>query len=96
MTDYINEYLRSTNNEMVRPHIVMIDGTTLNVQASQYHWCKPREHHLTHYDAVEVWGFPVDETYFVEWGGNSDNPASCVPVAKVNEYIEQHGGLVIK
>lgn len=92
MPDYINEFFKETKNELVRPHLVMNDGTTISVQASRYHYCSPREHNQEHYTKVEVWSFPLDETYFSEWGGDCENPASYVPIEKVNEYIELHGG----
>ena len=88
MTDYVNEFFRLTKNEQIRPHLVMNDGTSISVQASKYHYCTPREHNLDYYSAVEVWAFPYDDTFFENWGGNNDTPASNVPIEQVNKYIK--------
>lgn len=72
----------------------MNDGTTLSVQASEFHYCSPRISIPEGYFTVEVYCWPNDENeYFSEWGGDDSNPAGYVPVEVVNFYIEKHGGV---
>ncbi|GAB2866284.1 hypothetical protein GCM10027044_29370 [Hymenobacter ruber] len=73
------------------------DGTTLSVQASEGHYCTPRENNPP-YSAVEV-GFPTADPG-ADWLQHKDNRHSgdfkdvyaYVPVWKVRAFIEAHGG----
>lgn len=76
------------------------DGHSLSVQASQYHYCWPRND-LGPWDYVEV-GFPTAEPpeswaeYFDgdwEQGGRTDSVYAYVPIALVAEFICAHGGV---
>lgn len=81
--------------------ITCVDGTTLSVQASQFHYCTPRTDHGP-YIEVEV-GFPSappPETWGQYYDGSREefvsNPSGSVygriPVGLVREYIDAHGG----
>jgi hypothetical protein len=91
ITDYVHQHFKKHSGP-IRPHIVMNDGTTLSVQASQYHYCEPRLDNYGNYDTVEVYNWPIGETFFNEYGGDDD--AGFVPVGVVNFYIEKHGGVI--
>ncbi len=77
------------------------DGTAISVQASQYHYCSPREDSAWWYE-VEV-GFPTVEPS-AEWekyfDGDWQTEDRCgsvygyVPIGLVVEYINSHGGMV--
>ena len=80
-------------------HIHCTDGTTLSVQASRFHYCRPRDDYGP-YEAVEV-GFPSVEPpeswaqYFDGDWENDDRTGSVygwVPVELVREFIQAHGG----
>ena len=78
-------------------YITCADGTTLSVQASSMHYCRPRAD-LGPYTHVEV-GFPsVDppETWAVYADGKYPSDVyGYIPVALVREFIDAHGGEVI-
>lgn len=79
----------------IRPRLVCADGTCLSVQASETHYCQPRDK-FGPYHAVEV-GFP-DVTPPDTWEPYADGPFpsdvyGCVPVDMVKAYIGAHGGL---
>ena len=64
------------------------DGTIISVQASQFHSSIPRRDYGP-YTHVEVWlaSAPVTEfDYDEEW------PSTYVPIEKVAEFIDKHGG----
>lgn len=90
--DYVNEFLQQVPGP-IRDHIVLADGKTISIQASEYHYCSPRSTESDRYDSVEVWGWGEKETFFDEWSPDGD-PASFVPVERVNEYIMLHGGIM--
>lgn len=66
------------------------DGTTLSVQASEYLYCTPRANSGP-YTHVEVWNVsaPVKEFDYDE-----DEPSAYVPIEKVVEFIDNHGGMI--
>ena len=45
------------HRQKMRPMIVCNDGTTLSVQASQYHYCHPKQNFCSWYSSMEV-GYP--------------------------------------
>lgn len=82
------------------PRIICADGTVLSVQASQYHYCSPREDEGP-YDSVEVGfikdGAGVPLTPPEDWREHGDGcfPSDVygyVPVEKVEAFIAEHGG----
>jgi hypothetical protein len=80
----------------VRPQIVCMDGATISVQASRFHYCSPRNDHGP-YSEVEV-GYPTpDFPEGVQWKDNPDRPDSesvfaFVPIKVVSDWIDSHGG----
>ncbi len=66
------------------------DGTTLSVQASEYHYCTPRDNKGP-YTAVEVWCVSSGVT---EFGYSEEDPSAYVPIEDVVRFIENHGGMV--
>lgn len=95
MIDYVNNHFKKHQGP-IRPSICMGDGTFLSVQASEFHYCNPRENDVEYYYEVEVFNWPENETFFHDHGGDDDNPAGFVPVGIVNFYIEKHGGIFEK
>jgi len=98
--DYVNEYLakaKAKEGTSVVEHMRCADGTTLSVQASRGHYCRPKSHTgpWTH---VEVWCIVGPKGMSIRlpsWGdGGQYDPYAYVPVEKVNAFIERHGGLV--
>lgn len=80
------------------PRIVCKDGFSLSVQASQNHYCAPRDDSGP-YLSVEV-GFPSDaDNLLMEYiePGNSptDSVYGWVPSHVVEAVIAKHGGLDI-
>jgi len=84
------------------PRVECKDGTTLSVQASETHYCSPRENNPGWYNTVEV-GFPsiappeTWEEYFDGDWENGDRTASVygyIPVDLVEAFIVEHGGCI--
>ena len=72
------------------PHIKCKDGTTISVQASEYHYCSPRTHNGP-YHQVEVWCIPED-VQVSEFEYNVFEPSAYVPIEAVVKFIDNHGG----
>ena len=101
----INEYLKKHykfNDKLgmssIAPKIICVDGFTVSVQASEYHYCSPRENNAFPYFEVEI-GFPSakEETLmpFIDEAENNptDSVYAYVPVEIVDEIISRHGGI---
>lgn len=78
------------------PSITCLDGTTLSVQASDYHYCSPRNNHGP-WHAVEVWmarnpNFKVEVT---EFEYSDDGPSGYVPIEQVALFIYNHGTFIL-
>lgn len=84
MRDYVHEHFAAHPNVYVRPAIKCKDGAIYSVQASEGHYCSPRETGLSEYSTVEVWR--CDKTTRKE-------PEGWVPVRNVNRRIADHGGI---
>jgi hypothetical protein len=101
----VNEYLEATREEhrsrgyvslRVRPAIVCGDGLRLSVQASDTHYCEPREIYGP-YSAVEI-GFPSEVVpEIMEWAETPVTPTKTVygwvPVEVLDAVIAAHGGI---
>ena len=92
----INEYLRS--NPIPAPHIQCRDGFTMSVQASEFHYCTPKNN-IGPWTRVEV-GFPSQkEDLLMDYAEDPDHPTETVygyvPVEIVIAIIERHGGTVL-
>lgn len=108
--DVVNNYLTTSRSDLDRSdaydfyykhirtkRITCLDGFSLSVQASHYHYCSPRSNEGP-WSKVEV-GFPSAKPRFImEYAENPDNPTETVygyvPVELVNKLIESHGGIV--
>lgn len=106
----INEYLRATiKAHMVnlfdkakaysvnRPRVVCADGFSISVQASENHYCEPRENFLKEYKTVEL-GFPSEEEpMLLDYADDSTDPTytiyGYVPTELVDKVLEKHGGI---
>lgn len=77
------------------PAFKCADGFTVSIQASEHHYCSPREN-VTSYTAVEL-GFPSEaEPLLMEYAEDADEPTQTVypyvPVDVVLQVINKHGG----
>lgn len=95
----INEFLQKTNyyGYGVRPRVHCADGFSVSVQASQYHYCRPRIDSAETYEKVEL-GYPsaADDliTDYAEDVSYTDTVYGYVPVEIVDRLIKKHGGIV--
>ena len=85
MRDYVHEHFAKHAPDTgkafcVRPAIVCADGTIYSVQASEGHYCNPKETGAARYASVEV------------WGPRRRDPEGWVSVRRVNRRIHRHGG----
>lgn len=67
----------------VRMPLVCKDGTKLSVQASEYHYCEPKNN-TGPWTAFET-GTPIRE--------DSDDVGARITEQEIWEYINKHGGL---
>ena len=72
----------------IADHVECADGTTISVQASQFHYCTPRSDYGP-YTHVEVWQSSAPVT---EFDYDEEGPSAYVPIEKVVEFIDNHGG----
>ena len=81
----------------VRESIVCKDGFRMSVQASEYHYCNPRESGEPYYYEVEI-GFPSEEEpSILVYAENPEEPTDTVygyvPTELVEHIVMKHGGL---
>ena len=94
----INEFLQKTSYSGYgrRPRVHCADGFSVSVQASQYHYCRPRIDSAEKYEEVEL-GYPsaADDliTDYAEDNTYTDTVYGYVPVEIVDKLIEKHGGI---
>ena len=72
----------------IADNVECADGTTISVQASQVHYSTPRSDYGP-YTRVEVWQSSAPVT---EFDYDEEYPSAYVPVEKVIEFIDNHGG----
>ena len=95
----ITEFLQKTNycGYGCRPRVHCADGFSVSVQASQYHYCRPRIDNAEKYNGVEL-GYPSEAddliTDYAEDDTYTDTVYGYVPVEIVDKLIEQHGDIV--
>jgi len=83
--------------KVMMPRIICKDGTTVSVQASEFHYSLPNSNRGP-YKAVEV-GFPsvapplAWERYAENWENPTDTVYRFVPLELVSFYIASHGGI---
>lgn len=79
------------------PRIFCLDGATVSIQASEYHYSEPRTN-VGPYSSVEA-GFPSvpPPDSWLPFAEDAEDPCRTVygwlPVALVNEFITSHGGV---
>lgn len=83
--------------QYLRPYAVCADGFGISIQASQYHYCAPREDGQIDYEQVEL-GYPSErEEMILDFAEDPDDPTNTVygyvPVGVVDEMLEKHGGI---
>jgi hypothetical protein len=85
--DYVNWFLSAGNyayGNLVRNTFFCNDGAVVSIQASEGHYCQPRENNASEYTDVEL-GFPERFT----------DEDLIDPIEVVNKIIERHGGALI-
>lgn len=88
-----NEIVKTSTGLYYKPQsdsVKCADGTTLSVQASEYHYCTPRDNKGP-YTHVEVWCVSSDVT---EFEYSEEGPSAYVPIEDVVRFIDNHGGMV--
>lgn len=79
-------------------HVKCADGATVSIQASEYHYCTPRDNDgpYTHIEAGYPSVAPPDS--WMEFCEDSNTPTETVygymPVSCVAEFVAAHGGMV--
>ena len=95
------QFLSETANLMgthPRPHIFCKDGFTVSIQASEFHYCSPRETLKDgNYNKVEL-GFPSEkEDLIINYAEEPDCPTKTVygwvPTEIVDKVLAKHGGI---
>ena len=81
---------------IIRNQVICKDGTTLSVQASDFHYCTPRSD-TGPWNTVEVGYFtnPMGRTYTPRgWKSLNDSTDiySRVPIDVVVAFVDKHGG----
>ena len=96
----INKFMQENRAEGVRlaNYVLCKSGLTMSVQASEGHYCQPRENSAFPYSKVEI-GFPDREvSELMPYAEDSDRPTDTVygyvPIEVVEDVIKQHGGIV--
>jgi len=85
----IHQLLPGHFHKDAAPPVRCVDGTTMSVQASEYHYSWPRENHGP-YTQVEVWccgEVPAWAGY-----GDGEDPYAYLPIELVVEEIDRRGG----
>lgn len=81
-----------------RPRLLCNDGFSISVQASKFHYCRPRLDGAQDYEAVEL-GYPSDEDELINDYAEDDDYTNTVygyvPIEVVEKLIEKHGGIKI-
>lgn len=96
----VNDYFQrfGVNRSDVVERICCKDGFSISVQASQYHYCEPRESNAERYVCVEV-GYPSKSVrsfarYAERQGRKHTGIYAYVPIEEVDAVIRRHGGIV--
>ena len=82
-----------------RPRLYCNDGYSISVQASSFHYCKPRLNGIQDYESVEL-GFPSMEDelineYAEDYSDYTGTVYGYVPIEVVERLIEKHRGIKI-
>jgi hypothetical protein len=84
---------------MIRPVVKCSDGFSISIQASEYHYCQPRNN-IGPYNKVEI-GFPSEPESlllpYIEALGENPDPCKSVyayvPSNIVIEILAKHNGI---
>lgn len=81
----------------IRPRLYCNDGYSISVQASSFHYCKPRLNGIQDYESVELGSPSTEDELINEYAEvNSDYTKTVygyVPIEIVEELINKHGGI---
>ncbi len=70
-----------------------VDGVTASIQASETHYCFPREN-VGPYTAVEIWCIKgTDTTTITQFEYDSEEPSGYVPIEAIVAFLDAHGGI---
>lgn len=79
-----------------RERLYCNDGYSISVQASKFHYCRPRLDGIQDYEAVEL-GYPSSEDELINEYAEDDDYTNTVygyvPIEVVEKLIEKHGGI---
>jgi len=95
----LQEYLLTNRNSLSQvPRLECNDGFNMSVQASERHYCYPKENNVI-WTAVEI-GFPSGiEEFLMPYCENTDDPLdtvySYVPIEIAQQVIDNHGGILV-
>ena len=88
-TKNLNGYAYKENT----PVITCADGVTASIQASENHYCEPRENYGP-YSEVEVWCINgTDTTNITQFDYSVSDPSGYVPITAVVAFLDAHGGI---
>lgn len=74
------------------PRVICNDKTVISIQASEFHYCHPRNNNGP-WDEVEI-GFPTCSMEgFEQYDDGTGDVFSFVPIELVVELINKHGGI---
>lgn len=93
----VAEYLSQTEGH-IRPRVTCADGFHVSIQASDTHYCSPRNDEGP-WHSVEL-GFPsAADDLIQEYAEDPDHPTDTVygyvPLAVVEALVSKHGGLTL-
>lgn len=71
--------------------LLCADGTTMSVQASQFHYCSPRSD-VGPYTSVEIWRIKSTSQEVTQFEYDPDEPSGYVPIEQVAAFIDACGG----
>lgn len=97
-TDYMEESRFTQSHPTNCKALILMDGTELSIQASNFHYCSPRQDlPYNQYTEFEI-GFPsrvIPE--IMEWVEDSSDPTgtvyACVPKSVIEDFIAKAGGV---
>lgn len=90
--DQLQKYLTERKSKrLLVPKICCRDGFIFSVQASEFHYCSPKQNYYP-WDTVEV-GYPTPYDELLEPWHDIDQVYAFVPVDVVCEIIQKHGGV---
>ena len=82
--------------QVLRPKVVCNDSFSISIQASETHYCEPRQNKISNYKSVEL-GNPSAEEELIRDYAEDDNLTDTVygwvPVEIVDQLLEKHGGI---